>query len=361
MQVTPVVLVMALVAGVPQAAARKTGAAPPHGRFGVLAGGVSDAARVVPVLQQLHSSWVRVNEHLDGRAPDFTPYLRAGIDLVITFNNADPANVNTTYGSRAQFPGAGFPFQSRERYQRQVREALAPVLPYLRRGRQVWAQCENEITDAGVNPRSRFWRGTLDQYVAQLEAFAEAVHAVEPSIPVVLTSVASRTLDAVIAPSSPVHADATRLVTRLLGAGSYDAADLHFYGCVEDIPAKIAAVQSRLPAGKRWISTENGGPDQRCRTTPAAYSDSASRFEQEQARQVPARLAACADHGGAICLWFSLFDLRGEEAVFAHLGLIEISSAGRGPMRGRGSSGRADVRRKPAFDSFREFVGRQED
>ena len=344
--------VLAFVAALLQAPA----GGPPARRFGVHVGGVPEAGQVVRALQQLDSSWARVNDHLDGHSPDLTAYLRSGIDLVVTFNNADPQNSDSTYGSPSRFPGAGFPFRSRERYQTRVREALAPALPFLRRGRQVWAQCENEIMDAKLNPRSRFWRGTLDQYAAQLEAFAAAVHAVDPSIPVVLTSVASRTLDALIEPSNPGHADATRFVTRLLSSPRYDAVDLHFYGCVEDIPAKVAWVQSHLPAGRRWISTENGGPDDRCRTTPHAYADDPSRFEQAQARQVPARLAACADRGGAVCLWFSLFDLRGEETAFAHLGLVDIAGAARGPARGRGSIGRGDARRKAAFDSFREFV-----
>lgn len=329
--------------------------APGPPRFGVLVGAVPDPVRIVPLLQRLRSSWVRVNDHLDGRSPDVTPYLRANIDVVITFNNGDRGNVDTSYGSPAQFPAAGFPFRSRERYQRQVRDALAPVLPFLGRGRQVWVQCENEITDASVNPRSRYWRGTLEQYVLQLAAFAEAVHTVDPSIPVVLTSVASRTLDALIQPANPSHADATRLVTRLLNAGPYDAVDLHFYGCVGDIAPKIAWVRSRLAAGKRWISTENGGPDDRCRATSTPYDANPSQFEQEQARQVQARLAACADGGGAVCLWFSLFDLRGEEAAFAHLGLIEISGASRAAMRGRGRAA-GGLRRKAAFDSFRSFV-----
>ncbi len=327
-------------------------------RFGVIVGALPDPARVVPVLQELHTSWVRVNDHLTGRASDVTPYMRAGIDVVITFNNSDPGNVDTSYGSPAQFPAAGFPYRSRERYQRRVRDALAPVLPFLARGRQVWAQCENEITDASVNPRSRYWRGTLDQYVVQLTAFAEAVRSVDPSIPIVLTSVASRTLDALIQPANPMNTEATRFITRLLNAGSYDAADLHFYGCVDDIAPKIAWVQSRLGAGKRWISTENGGPDVRCRATSRAYEAGPSQFEQEQARQVPVRLAACADHGGAICLWFSLFDLRGEEEAFTHLGLIEVSGTSRAGRRGRGREA-AGVRRKPAFGTFRVFVERR--
>lgn len=60
-----------------------------------------------------------------------------------------------------------------------------------------------------------------------------------------------------------------------------------------------------------------------------------------QAQEVPLRLSDCADSGGSICLWFSLFDLTGESAPsFQHLGLIE----------------RATGRRKPAFDAFARYA-----
>ncbi len=65
-------------------------------------------------------------------------------------------------------------------------------------------------------------------------------------------------------------------------------------------------------------------------------------FEQSQAVQVPERLQACADNGGTVCLWFSLFDLPHEGSVFSHLGLIDQSSS--------------PPRHRPAFDAFREFV-----
>ncbi len=348
-------LLALLVAHGPLLGARM--AADDRGGFGVMVGGVPGGPSLVGVLQDLHASWLRVNDHLDGRGPDVRSYLQSGLGVVVTFNNADPVNVDTTYGSPAQFPNAGFPWRSKTRYQQRIRDALTPLAALARGGGQVWAQCENEISDAGVNPRSRFWRGTIDQYLAQLDACAEAVRSVDRSIPVVLTSFASRTLDAAVESGSPLHADAVRYLTRLLDARQYDAADLHFYGCVEDIAPKIAWVQQRLPRGRRWISTEDGGPDARCRTTPGSWNDNPSRFEQVQAQQVAERLAACADHGGSICLWFSLIDLRGEEGAFTHLGLLDPGGASRGAMRGRAAAaGRGGVRRKPAFDAFQQFA-----
>jgi hypothetical protein len=132
-------------------------------------------------------------------------------------------------------------------------------------------------------------------------------------------------------------------LTQLLQASQYDAADLHFYGCVGDIAAKAQWVMQRLPQGKRWISTENGGPDCRCPSTPLCWSPAnMAAFEQIQAEQVPARLSACADNGGSICLWFSLFDLQNETSVFAHLGLLDESVM--------------PPRHKAAYDAFAAFA-----
>jgi len=99
-----------------------------------------------------------------------------------------------------------------------------------------------------------------------------------------------------------------------------------------------------MPAGKLWISTENGGPDYRCPETPTKWDQNPTLFEQIQAQQVPTRLSACADNGGSICLWFSLFDLLKETGdVFSHLGLLDPSVS--------------PPRKKPAYDAFKTFTG----
>jgi hypothetical protein len=319
-----------------------TAPAEPSSKFGVLASGVAAQPEVAGVLVDLGAAWVRVNAQLGGRDQDLSPLLDAGLNLVITFSHRDPTNVDTTFGTPAEWPNAGFPFRSKEAYQQRVREALAQWLPRRAGGRQIWVQAENEIGDAALNPRARYWRGTTDQYLAQLQAFYEAVKSTDAAIPVVLTSFASESLEAAVDRGAAHHDYAAAHLTRLLAQGHYDAVDLHFYGCVEEIPAKVQWVREHLPAGKRWISTENGGPDPRCRTTPAAWEADPARFEQLQAEQVPARLAACADAGGSICLWFSLFDLRRESDVFAHLGLLDGSVL--------------PPRHKPAYDAFRVFV-----
>lgn len=312
-------------------------------QFGVIVGGKGRVPQLVDILKDLGASCARVNCRLGDRDHDLARFLDAGLDLVVTFNNNDPANLGTTYGTPREWPNAGFPFRSKAAYQQRVRDVLEPLKPFLASGRRVWAQCENECSDAAFNPKSRYWRGTTAQYLAQIQAFREAVKSVDPAIPVVLTSFASESLSAAIEPADRRHLYAAAHLAKLLASPDYDAVDLHFYGGVEDIPAKVDWVKERLPAGKRWISTENGGPDPRCASTPISWRKNPAEFEQLQAKQVAQRLQAAADQGASLCLWFSMFDLRGETSdVFNRLGLLDQSVT--------------PPRKKPAYEAFKKFV-----
>ncbi len=314
-------------------------------RFGVIASGDSiSQPAVVDLVKGMGASWVRVNLTLDGTTTNDQPFklfLDAGVNVVVTISNHNPANADTAYGTLADWPGAGFPFASKDRYQQDIRDSLAPVLSVLGSGR-LWVQCENEVGDASVNPEARFWRGTTDQYLAQLAAFYEVLHSINPFARVVLSSFASENLNVVIDPNDPRYDYQVGRLTQLLATGQYDAADLHFYHCAEDIPTKVRWVKEHMPAGKRWISTENGGPDSRCSTTPISWTQNATLFEGVQALQVSTRLSACADNGGSVCLWFSLFDLKNETDAFSHLGLLD--------------QGMIPPRQKPAFDAFKAFA-----
>lgn len=311
------------------------------GRLGVHAG-PGKRPDTIDHLTELGARWGRLNISLDGASPDFKSFLDAGVNVVITFNNADPTNADGTYGTPAQWPNAGFPYKSKAVYQQRIRDTLTPLLPYLAVGRQIWIQCENEVGDAAIAPNGRYWRGTTDQYLAQLQAFYEAARALHPALVVVMTSFASESLDVAINPANPKYAYETTRMIRLLTEGQYDAADPHFYGCVQDIPTKLQWLKGRLPAGRRWISTEMGGPDSRCSGTPITWTQNPTLFEQNQALQVAPRLTACAENGGSLCLWFSLFDLQGETEVFSHLGLLD--------------SAVLPARRKPAYDAFKALT-----
>ena len=86
----------------------------------------------------------------------------------------------------------------------------------------------------------------------------------------------------------------------------------------------------------------DGWTDFRCPGTPLTWTQNPSLFEQIQAQQVAPRLTACAENGGSLCLWFSLFDLQGETEVFSHLGLLD--------------SAVVPARRKPAYDAFKALT-----
>jgi hypothetical protein len=144
----------------------------PDRRFGVL-GRQATGPSVVAILADLGAGTVRFHFTFEGNDPDPTPLLSAGVAVVITFKNRDAANVDTTYGTPSQWPNAGFPYLSRAAYQHDVTAALTPILPLVASGAQVWAQCENEAFDATEKPGFPFWRGTDQQYLAQLAAFAD--------------------------------------------------------------------------------------------------------------------------------------------------------------------------------------------
>ncbi len=112
----------------------------------------------------------------------------------------------------------------------------------------------------------------------------------------------------------------------------------------QDCGVGAAAVKALLPSGETvpWISTEDGGPNVSCKSTPVSWSQDLTQFEKLEAQQVPARLSACAEQGGSICLWFSLFDLKSSADVFNHLGLLDQDST--------------PPRKKPAYDAFVAFL-----
>ncbi len=318
-------------------------ASPTTARFGVLAPGEPAwGAQLQAILGDLHAQCVRVNVHLDGGGAGYTAFLAAGLDVVLTCANRDPDDVDTTFGTLAAWPKAGFPYRSEAAYRQRIHDLLQPALPYLAGGRALWLQCENEAIDASQQPGAVYWRGTEDDYLAQLSALAAEARAVSPAIRVVSTSFASETLAAASDPFNARHQAALAWIGALLAAGSYDATDLHFYGCPDDIAAKIAAVRQLLPPGKAWISTENGGPDPRCPATPYTWAADPVRFEQVQAEQLGERLNACAAAGGSVCLYFSLFDLLGEASIFQHLGLLDPSVE--------------PPREKPAYAAFQSFI-----
>jgi arylsulfatase A-like enzyme len=323
--------------------------APGPNRFGVFVGKLDSSAQLdtVNTAKQLGVGWVRTNADVGAANPDYIRYLAAGINVVLTVRNRDASNIVTTYGTPQEWTAASFPYQSKVKYQEQVKALLQPALSYIKSGRQVWVQGGNEIFDASEAADTLYWRGTMQQYLDQQQALYEAVKSVNPAIPVVLAGLASSSLDQVIDPKAKAHSLAVDHVTGLLTQGKFDVVDLHFYGCVEDIPAKVKAVKDLLPAGEAipWISTENGGPDGGCKSTPVSWAQDLAQFEKLQAQQVPLRLSTCAKQGGSICLWFSLFDFKKSADTFNHLGLLDQDTN--------------PPRKKSAYDAFITFIAQQ--
>lgn len=291
--------------------------------YGVIAGKNASDSSVMNILKDLGVTWLRVNYNFSGvKNPDLAVLLENDFHLVVTFNYNTTSNIDTTYGTLTEWPAAGFPFSDETKFRRDIQDALQPVLPYLDKGQLVYAQIENETADASLVPTAKYWRGTVAQYKRQLTAFATAVHGLDKRFQVTVAGIPTTELDAVIQTSNAKHDEAVKHLTALFSPTTYDAVDLHFYGCVSDIAAKASWAKAHIRNGTRWISTENGGPDSRCASTPTAYDQNPSQYLQAEAQQVSQRLSACAQNGGAACLWFSLFDLTGEASVFAHMGLL---------------------------------------
>jgi len=335
-------LVATLVAVAPSAGAASSSTSRRASRYGVMvSGAVRDPAVVAP-LRDLGVRWVRVNVPIGEAQPDVRMFLDAEVNAVLTIVHRDRSNLDTTYGTPTQWPKAGFPYRDRATFERELRDLLAPLVPSLDAGRRVWVQCENEIGDASIAKQSAFWRGTTDQYLTLLAACRHAARAVDHRFVVVMSSFASESLDAALDPANPRHGYAASRLEHMLRDGSYDAVDLHFYGCVDSIAAKVAWVDARRHDHTDWISTENSGPDPRCPQTPISWRRDLARFERVEAQQVPGRLRACVENGGAVCLWFSLLDLKHEVDTFNHLGLLDPRVS--------------PPRHKPAYDAFRRFV-----
>ncbi len=307
---------------------------------------------------ELGGTWARVNYHFaDNTNPDLAQLLSTGLNLVVTFKNDDPSNVLITdYGTPDDWPKAGFPYLVKDTYETAIQNVLTPLIPYLSQGRQVWVQCENEVGDASVGPDGEYWRGTTDQYLIHLAAFEEAVHSLDPRFKVVMSSFTSQALDAVIGtPDYRYDYESNRMIT-MLGSPNYDVVDLHFYGCADDIPAKVQWIKDHMPPDKLWITTENAGPNQfgdiintknnQYRACPGYvdWQTDLTGFEEAQEKEIPVRLQACADNGASVCLWFSLFDLVNETDAFNHLGLLDQRLDDLNP------------RKKPAYFAFISYL-----
>lgn len=322
------------------------------GRFGFFIGTPTKSlnAQEIGLLTDIGNvGWVRLEIFMGGTGQDYTPYLDAGFNVILTIVNKNFDNIVTDNGTPQDWPGAGFPFKNKDQYQKDVRTLLQPAVPYLQQGRQVWVQAENEETDATVEKNAIFWRGTDQQYLAQSQAFYAAAKSISPNIKVVLSGFAGYMLELIANPDLPRHAYGVQHAKLLLTQAKYDALDLHFYECVTDITPHVKGLKALIPAGQPfvWISTENGGPMTACKATPISWKQDLAQFEKLQAGQLPERLSACSQNGGRICLVFSFFDLEKSDEKFNHLGVIDQSVS--------------PPRQKPAYAAYQAFASKQKE
>ena len=182
---------------------------PSNNRFGVYMG-----QNVVNAAQQLGVGWVRLN--LATSDQSYVTYLAAGINVVLTVLYREPSNIVTDNGTPQEYIAAGFPFKSKAQYQQDIRTFLQPALSYLRSGRQVWVQGGNEIADATVVTKSPFWRGTMEQYLAEQQALYEAVKSLDPDIQVVQAGIESETMDVLLGKKGPGYTSAMKYMNTLL-------------------------------------------------------------------------------------------------------------------------------------------------
>jgi hypothetical protein len=259
--------------------------------------------------------------------------------VLLTVIYRDPANVQ--YAAELADPKyahAGFPYVAtpagRQAFKDAVKALVASAGGPALAGRQVWFQCENEVGDRTV-ASSDSWRGTAADYLAQLQAFGEAVKEVNAAAPVVLGGISSDVLETVIGKASPEKTYQNSRLAAQFASNAYDVVDLHFYDCVGTMMSKIGWLKApdpstgrpRLAPGRAWIASEIGGPDsaadpKQCIPAPV-YDGACGTFECAQAGQLPERLSICGNAGGAMCLWSSLRDREDASPRFQHLGLID--------------------------------------
>ncbi|MBI5082029.1 MAG: hypothetical protein HZB17_12130 [Chloroflexi bacterium] len=152
---TPIIPTSTIQAtNIPSSTVAPTTAAKPSGKFGVLASGDrATRPEIISYLTELNAGWVRINIDLNGANENYTQLFDDGLNVFLMVSNQDPQNADTSLGTLKEFPNAGFPYKSKATYQQKVRALITLALPYLAKGRMLYAQAENEIGDATVNQK----------------------------------------------------------------------------------------------------------------------------------------------------------------------------------------------------------------
>lgn len=152
-------------------------------------------------------------------------------------------------------------------------------------------QLENEIMS------SKFWEGSLDDYIGVLKEFYQTVKSTGNDKFVILAGISSNFMESSIGLNKNIEYDFSLEDYFKKNAGYYDIVDLHLYHDPATIPAKISSVKKLI--SKPIISTEIGGPDIRSRNVK-------NMKEKEYYSEIYNRIYNCYKNGLSLVLWHSL-------------------------------------------------------
>ncbi|MFQ5436515.1 MAG: hypothetical protein ACE5FD_16750, partial [Anaerolineae bacterium] len=257
-------------------------------------------------LADLGVGWVRLQFRLGKEDPTvYTRVLDEGYGLWLTLTPRDAENVADPE-KLARSQRGGFPPVNDEPYKALVTATIAPLVESLRAagknpGDWLVIQLGNEVIPSDVLPDQplRFWHGTADEYLHTLALTYQAVKAVDPSIPVAMTSLSSEAMEAVLSYESgeTQYQPIADWAARLLAEAQADWADIHLYHSVETIPDKVAWYRAHWNG--LLAASEIGGPDSA--VTPTFT-------EAGHAADLNARLTAALEAGVSRVFWTTLIE-----------------------------------------------------
>jgi hypothetical protein len=256
-----------------------------------------------------------------GRARANGLTILGGLGFATSWNTSAPAD-EVLQGRRLMYPPADL-----GPWKRYVAAVVARYKDVVRAW-EVWNEPDLQA----------FWVGTPARYAELLAVTHDAIKAVDPSATVVLGGLSLGGSPGRLRPTflediltDPAHP----------AAQSFDVAAFHHYGPAGEADRRMAHVKSALAgvgAGSKeiWI-TETGYPSAAAEQDLAQYRGG----PEAQARWLRDTVPHLFALGAARVFWFQLVDNPRQGPRAAAMGLLG-----------------ADARPKPAYDAYRELVGR---
>jgi hypothetical protein len=207
-------------------------------------------------------------------------------------------------------------------------------------------QVENEVYSArdhlpSCPPVTWFWMGTKEEYADHVRLFAETVKGMDPGLTV---------LPAGVPFISPFALQDDEIFLEHVASATadvVDAVDVHLYGCVETVPARVSALRrelARFGLDLPLFATETGDIDTHCPTVPLL--DSPEDLPEELALQsVNTVKRYVSSFGGGVEKVFAL-DLTAHEndLPYGHWSRMALTFDPQGLLP------------KPAFYAYQQMV-----